>query len=102
MDKATKLELIYDRIHEIRLRFEVLKCEKEIASLRSRIPDTSLIEPDLKLEETLRQLDNDFYFIDVILAASPSPIALWRVSMTLPVINGRERSMIPWVFPAPN
>ncbi|MDN3684829.1 hypothetical protein QW180_19650 [Vibrio sinaloensis] len=28
VDKATKLETIYDRIHEIRMRFEVLKKEK--------------------------------------------------------------------------
>lgn len=63
VDKATKLELIYDRIHEIRMRFEVLKREKEIAALRSRIPAASLMEPDRQLEESLRQLDNDFYFI---------------------------------------
>lgn len=63
VDKATKLELIYDRIHEIRMRFEVLKREKEIASLRSRIPDALLAEPDRLLEETLRKLDEDFYFI---------------------------------------
>lgn len=63
VDKATKLELVYDRIHEIRMRFEVLKLEKENTSLRSRIPHSSLLEPDLQLEETLRQLDNDFYFI---------------------------------------
>lgn len=63
VDKATKLELIYDRIHEIRMRFEVLKREKEIASLRSRIPDSSQMEPDRQLEETLKQLDDDFYFI---------------------------------------
>lgn len=63
VDKATKLEMVYDRIHEIRMRFEVLKREKEIASLRSRIPHFSLMEPDLQLEKTLRQLDNDFYFI---------------------------------------
>ena len=63
VDKATKLELIYDRIHEIRMRFEVLKREKEIASLRSRMAPSSLTEADTQLEETLRQLDNDFYFI---------------------------------------
>lgn len=63
VDKATRLELVYDRIHEIRMRFEVLKLEKENASLRSRIPHSSLLEPDLQLERTLRQLDNDFYFI---------------------------------------
>ena len=31
VDKATKLETIYDRIHEVRMRFEVLKRDVEIA-----------------------------------------------------------------------
>ena len=31
VDKATKLETIYDRIHEVRMRFEVLKRDAEIA-----------------------------------------------------------------------
>jgi response regulator RpfG family c-di-GMP phosphodiesterase len=31
VDKATKLETLYDRIHEIRMRFEVLKRDAEIA-----------------------------------------------------------------------
>ena len=30
VDKATKLETIYDRIHEMRMRFEVLKRDAEI------------------------------------------------------------------------
>jgi response regulator RpfG family c-di-GMP phosphodiesterase len=30
VDKATKLETIYDRIHEIRMRFEVLKRDAQI------------------------------------------------------------------------
>ena len=34
VDKATKLETIYDRIHEVRMRFEVLKRDAEIACLQ--------------------------------------------------------------------
>ncbi len=37
VDKATKLETIYDRIHAIDMRFEVLKRDAEIALLRERI-----------------------------------------------------------------
>ncbi len=59
VDKATKLELIYNRIHEIRMRFEVLKREKEIEFLRRQGEGA-----DVKtLDKTLRQLDDDFYFI---------------------------------------
>jgi response regulator RpfG family c-di-GMP phosphodiesterase len=35
VDKATKLETLYDRIHEVRMRFEVLKRDAEIASLKA-------------------------------------------------------------------
>src|SRR3546814_3442748 len=35
VDKATKLETIYDRIHEIRMRFEVLKRDAHIACLQA-------------------------------------------------------------------
>ena len=31
VDKATKLETIYDRLHEVRMRFEVVKREAEVA-----------------------------------------------------------------------
>jgi len=31
IDKATKLETIYDRLHEVRMRFEVIKREAEVA-----------------------------------------------------------------------
>lgn len=61
VDKATKLELIYDRIHEVRMRFEVLKREKEIGYLHKYI---ELPESDQQqLSDELQQLDNDFYFI---------------------------------------
>lgn len=59
VDKATKLELIYNRIHEIRMRFEVLKRETVIEFLRQSPGQ----EKNGVLEATLRQLDDDFYFI---------------------------------------
>ncbi|MCE0494329.1 HD domain-containing phosphohydrolase [Vibrio salinus] len=51
IDKATKLETIYNRIHEIRTRFEVLWRDKEIDFWKG-IANGEL--PD-KLERTLRQ-----------------------------------------------
>lgn len=63
VDKATKLELIYDRIHEVRMRFEVLKREKEIQHLRSQLNGDSVPESEQSLAEELRQLDEDFYFL---------------------------------------
>ena len=37
VDKATKLETIYNRVHEIRLRFEVLRRDAEIDYLNGLI-----------------------------------------------------------------
>ncbi len=63
VDKATKLEMIYDRIHEIRMRFEVLKREEEIAFLKERYMPAEA-DPDWDLlHARLKQLDDDFYFI---------------------------------------
>ena len=64
VDKATKLETIYDRIHEIRTRFEVIKREAEIEYLKAVIDgkgDTDTLRADL--DTRLAQLDDDFAFI---------------------------------------
>ncbi len=63
VDKATKLETIYDRIHEIRTRFEVLKRDAEIASLRAVLGGADAEAEARKLEEALRALDDDFAFV---------------------------------------
>ena len=63
VDKATKLETLYDRIHEVRMRFEVLKRDAEIASLKA----IAAGEPELTVKEnlavTLAQIDDDYNFI---------------------------------------
>lgn len=56
VDKSTKLETIYNRIHEIRMRFEVLWRDAEIAYLKREISLNNLHEK----QEDLR---NDFEFI---------------------------------------
>ena len=69
VDKATKLETIYDRVHTVDTRFEVLKRDAEIELLKARI--TALEagdEPDLEALETayearITQLDDDREFV---------------------------------------
>ena len=63
VDKATKLETLYDRIHEVRMRFEVLKRDAEIACLRAIAAGTTEGEARARLAEDLRRLDDDFAFI---------------------------------------
>lgn len=64
VDKATKLETITDRIHEIRMRFEVVKRERIIAykdSLLAGEGDPETLKQ--QLDQDLDQLDDDFAFI---------------------------------------
>ncbi|CCQ74849.1 HD domain-containing phosphohydrolase [Magnetospira sp. QH-2] len=64
VDKATKLETIYNRIHEVRTRFEVLRRDAEIAYLNARLEGTR-DEADLKAEyeAELARLEDDFIFV---------------------------------------
>ncbi|MGE4281440.1 MAG: HD domain-containing phosphohydrolase [Magnetospirillum sp.] len=64
VDKATKLETIYNRIHEVRMRFEVLKRDAVIDYLQGVLAEEQP-EAELKaaLEAKLAKLDDDFAFI---------------------------------------
>lgn len=64
VDKATKLETIYNRIHEVRMRFEVKKRDAVIDYLQAVLAGEE--SPDaLKeaLDQRLDQLDEDFTFV---------------------------------------
>ena len=63
VDKATKLETIYDRIHEVRMRFEVLKRDAEIDHWQQLANGGDKETLDKTLSITLQQLDADFAFI---------------------------------------
>jgi len=63
VDKATRLETITDRIHEIRTRFEILRRDAEIACLKRRLAgeEAAAAEADLAAENAA--LDADFAFV---------------------------------------
>ncbi|MEF1183760.1 HD domain-containing phosphohydrolase, partial [Vibrio sinaloensis] len=64
IDKATKLETIYDRIHEVRMRFELLKAQAEINYWQARANDQGSEEQRIAdLNATHQQLDEDFAFV---------------------------------------
>lgn len=64
VDKASKLEGIFNRIHEIRDRFEILRRDAHILYLQKRLQNTDSKE-NLQAEyiNTVKQLENDFAFI---------------------------------------
>ena len=69
VDKATKLETLFDRIHLIDTRFEVLKRDAEIESLRRRLVHLengdrmAAQDEDRRLRDELRSLDDDCRFV---------------------------------------
>lgn len=63
VDKATKLETIYDRIHEVRMRFEVLKRDAEIHYWQAVAQGGNADALAAELKQTLATLDEEFSFI---------------------------------------
>ena len=70
VDKATKLETIYDRIHLLDTRFEVLKRDAQVETLRKRAELAArgaskgeIQALDIALRDRLRQLDEDRSFL---------------------------------------
>jgi HD-GYP domain-containing protein (c-di-GMP phosphodiesterase class II) len=62
VDKATKLQTIYDRIHLIDTRFEVLKRDAEVAMLRAGGGP----EARARYREQLRQIEEDRMFLRAV------------------------------------
>jgi HD-GYP domain-containing protein (c-di-GMP phosphodiesterase class II) len=63
VDKATKLETIYDRIHEVRMRFEVLKRDADIDYWQQLAHGGDKQALEKTCSNIQQQLDDDFAFI---------------------------------------
>ena len=64
VDKATKLETIYNRIHEIRTRFEVIRRDLEIEYYKSLLQSGDDIEAlNEELQRNIKKLEEDFAFV---------------------------------------
>ncbi|WP_455203100.1 HD domain-containing phosphohydrolase [Kaarinaea lacus] len=64
VDKAVKLECIYNRLHEIRMRFEVLWRDEQISYYKYLAQsDTDKAALDKKLNARFSQLQEDYKFI---------------------------------------
>jgi len=63
VDKATKLETIYNRIHEIRTRFEVIYRDLIIESLNKKLNGEDEKEVDKWLEKEHEKLKEEFEFV---------------------------------------
>ena len=63
IDKATKLETVTNRIHEIRTRFEVLLRDAEIERLARILAGGDSTEADSEFARRRKRLDDDFSFV---------------------------------------
>jgi HD-GYP domain-containing protein (c-di-GMP phosphodiesterase class II) len=63
IDKATKLETIYNRIHEIRTRFEILRRDAQIVYLQSKLSGIDHEIAKTQRDAKYSQLDDDFTFV---------------------------------------
>ena len=63
VEKATKLEVIHNRIHEVRLRFEILRRDAEIARLQALLDGVEATEANAVFAASVRQLEDDFAFV---------------------------------------
>ena len=63
VDKSTKLETIYDRIHEVRMRFEVLKRDARIRYWERLAEGGDRRALKTELDTELARLDDDFAFV---------------------------------------
>ncbi len=63
VDKATKLETIYNRLHEVRTRFEVLKRDAEIAYLKAVAAGGDEKALSAERDRKVAEIDADYAFI---------------------------------------
>lgn len=63
MEKATKLETIHNRIHEIRTRFEVLRRDAEIDMLKRKLAGEDADACDADFKQKVAELENQFAMV---------------------------------------
>ena len=63
VDKATKLQTIFDRIHLVDTRFEVVRRDAEIETLQAILAGEDRDRAKERLEERLAQIDDDREFL---------------------------------------
>jgi HD-GYP domain-containing protein (c-di-GMP phosphodiesterase class II) len=63
VDKATKLQTIFDRIQMVDTRFEVLKRDAEVAMLRAVMAGEASASAERRLQEQLQGMDEDRQFL---------------------------------------
>lgn len=100
MDKATKLETIYDRIHTIKTRFEILRRDAYINYLTAlQRNGTSKEALELEYKARLAQIDDDERFLEQVniggeYLADEKINRIAKIGAQKIVLNGEERDFL--------
>ncbi len=107
VDKATKLETIYDRVHELNARFEVLKRDVEINYLKAiakTMDKKARTALNKQRKAHLAQLDDELSFLQECntggeFMAEDKKVRVRNIAMHRIVLNGVEQELLPedWV-----
>ena len=99
VDKATKLETIYDRIHEIRMRFEVIKRDATIACCEAIIAGEAPAAARARQADEHAALDAEFAFVAACNAGgeamAPADVARLQQIAEHPGLCRKTRQAIP-------
>ncbi len=63
VDKATKLEIVNNRIHEVRTRFEVLYRDAQISCLKAQLDGAAALVAEAQFAKRVQELQEEFAFI---------------------------------------
>ncbi|MDW8466520.1 MAG: HD domain-containing phosphohydrolase [Chloroherpetonaceae bacterium] len=101
MDKATKLEKIYDRIHTVKTRFEVLRRDLQIEYLKALQHPNGRSKEELEEEyqRKLRELSEEEAFLEKVNIGGEylddeSIERIKRIGHRKLVLNGEERRLL--------
>ncbi|MCP4502258.1 MAG: GAF domain-containing protein [Deltaproteobacteria bacterium] len=64
MDKATKLEAIYDRIHDVKARIEILRQDARILCLQTQLDGGERGAAEKVRDATIAELDENWLFLE--------------------------------------
>ncbi|MEN8141998.1 MAG: HD domain-containing phosphohydrolase [Thermodesulfobacteriota bacterium] len=97
VDKATKLQTIYDRIELIKSRVEILKRDVEIRKLKAKLAENG-IEPD-GAEEEWRRLDEMAGFMEEVnvggeFLSDDKVDSIRQIAQTLLLVEGRQAPLL--------
>ena len=108
VDKATKLETIYDRVHELNTRFEVLKRDAEIeylTAIANGVTAQQQTKLEAELQEKLTQLEDDQVFLNECntggeFMADDKKERVVEISRRQIVLNGEKQNLLTddWVM----